>query len=109
MLIVSMVLDFCRPKYDCNEKPVLFSQPGSVGDFCTMGRVPNKFHLSDPPPSFPPISVGGLAPLNSGTVRKGADPGLRLNQLLRVTEGDARGLALGVTLGVTDGVPQGVD
>ena len=28
---------------------------------------------------------------------------------LRVTEGDARGLALGVTLGVTDGVPQGVD
>lgn len=92
-------------------KPGLLSEPGSVGDFCTTGRVPKKLHLSPPRPSFPPMSVLGLGLLSSGAARW--DVELRLNQVLRLTEGDAWGLTQGVTegvtLGVTEGVPQGVD
>lgn len=63
-----------------NLSPVLVSEPGSVGDFCTTERVPKKLHLSPPPPSFPPMSVLGLGLLSSGVVRKGT--GLSWNQLL---------------------------
>ncbi|KAG7230253.1 hypothetical protein INR49_024357, partial [Caranx melampygus] len=61
------------------EQPV--TEPGSVGDFCTTDRVPKKFHLSPPPPSFPPMSPLGLC---SGVVRKGA--GLSWNQLLHASQ-----------------------
>lgn len=61
-----------------NLSPVLVSEPGSVGDFCTTDRVPKKFHLSPPLPSFPPMSVTGLGLLSSGVVRNGA--GLSWNQ-----------------------------
>lgn len=55
-----------------NLLPVLVSEPGSVGDFCTTDRIPKKLHLSPPPPSFPPMSVLGLGLWVSGAARKGA-------------------------------------
>lgn len=69
-----------RVQPSINLSPVLVSEPGSVGDFCTTERVPKKLHLSPPPPSFPPMSVLGLGLLSSGVVRKGT--GLSWNQLL---------------------------
>lgn len=60
--------------------PVPDSEPGSVGDLCTKDRVPKKFHLSPPLPSFPPMSVLGLGLLSSGAVGKGVE--LSCNQVL---------------------------
>lgn len=63
-----------------NISPVLLSEPGSVGDFCTTDRIPKKLHLSPPPPSFPPMSVLGLGLWDSGVATKGAE--LSWNQFL---------------------------
>lgn len=64
--------------------PVPVSEPGSVGDFCTTDRVPKKFHLSPPLPSFPPMSALRLGQLSSRPAINGV--GLTENQVLYLLE-----------------------
>lgn len=46
----------------CFSPEVFESEPGSVGDFCTVGRFSKRLHRSSPrpPPSFPPMKMSGL-------------------------------------------------
>lgn len=68
VLMPSRVVDFGTPKYDCRLNPpgVLESDPGSVGDFCTTGRAPNRLQRSNPrpPPSLPPMMSPFTLPLS---------------------------------------------